>query len=109
MFGLTQLEHVLQPKSTLEKLLFLIENAFTRAHELTTLISFGALGVLVALRTFKQAFKKLSLLGQDESQLIDCGEVIPVPPPPASNAHFPAGLTQDDVQQAVSVTPNSLY
>ena len=58
MFGLTQLEHVLQPKSTLEKLLFLIENAFTRAHELTTLISFGALGVLVALRTFKQAFKK---------------------------------------------------
>ena len=58
MFGLTQLEHVLQPKSTLEKLLFLIENAFTRAHELTTLISFGALAVLVLVRSFKQAFKK---------------------------------------------------
>ncbi|KAI0753444.1 sulfate anion transporter [Daedaleopsis nitida] len=58
MFGLTKLEHALQPKSTLEKLLFLIENAFTHAHELTTMISFGALGVLVAIRSFKQAFKK---------------------------------------------------
>ncbi|TBU22922.1 sulfate anion transporter [Dichomitus squalens] len=58
MFGLTELEHVLQPKSTLEKLLFLIENAFTHAHELTTFISFGALGVLVALRTFRMTFKK---------------------------------------------------
>ncbi|KAH9910992.1 sulfate anion transporter [Epithele typhae] len=58
MFGLTQLEHVLQPKSTLEKLLFLIENAFTHAHRLTTIISFGALAVLVLVRTFKQAFKK---------------------------------------------------
>ena len=33
MFGLTQLEHALQPKSTLDKLFFLIENAFTRAGE----------------------------------------------------------------------------
>ena len=58
MFGLTKLEHVLQPKSTLDKLLFLVENAFTHAHELTTIISFGALGILVAVRSFKQAFKK---------------------------------------------------
>ncbi|KAI1788302.1 sulfate anion transporter [Ganoderma leucocontextum] len=58
MFGLTALAHVVQPKSTLEKLFFLLEHAFTRAHELTTLISFGALGVLIALRMFKQAFKR---------------------------------------------------
>ncbi len=58
MFGLTALEHVVQPKSTMEKLFFLLEHAFTRAHDLTTLISFGALGVLVALRMFKQAFKR---------------------------------------------------
>ena len=58
MFGLTALEHVVQPKSTLEKLFFLLEHAFTRAHELTTLISFGALGVLVGFRMFKQAFKR---------------------------------------------------
>ncbi|PIL32730.1 transporter [Ganoderma sinense ZZ0214-1] len=58
MFGLTALEHVVQPKSTLEKLWFLLEHAFTRAHELTTVISFGALGVLVGFRAFKQAFKR---------------------------------------------------
>ncbi|TFK83243.1 sulfate anion transporter [Polyporus arcularius HHB13444] len=58
MFGLTQLEHVLQPKSTLDKLFFLIENAFTHAHKLTTIISFGALSILVAIRSCKQAFKK---------------------------------------------------
>ena len=58
MFGLSALEHVVQPKSTLEKLWFLLEHAFTRAHELTTLISFGALGVLVGFRAFKQAFKR---------------------------------------------------
>ena len=54
---------------------------------------------------FKEVFKKMSLLGQDESQLIDCGEVIPVPPPPASNAHLPAGLTHNDVEQAVRPCP----
>ena len=58
MFGLTHLEHILQPKSTMEKLLFLIENVFTHAHRLTTIISFGALAVLVCLRSLKQAFKK---------------------------------------------------
>ena len=51
---------------------------------------------------FQEVFKKLSLIGQDESLLIDCGEVIPVPPAPASVAHFPAGLTVGDVDQAVS-------
>ncbi|RPD55001.1 manganese peroxidase isozyme precursor [Lentinus tigrinus ALCF2SS1-7] len=58
-----------------------------------------------AQNRFKQAFRKMTLLGNDESQLIDCSEVIPVPPPPASDAHFPAGLTIDDVEQACAATP----
>ncbi|KAI0657719.1 sulfate anion transporter [Cubamyces menziesii] len=58
MLGLTNLEHVLQPKSTLDKLFFLVENVFTHAHRLTALISFGALAVLVGMRTLKRAGKR---------------------------------------------------
>ncbi|EIW54017.1 sulfate anion transporter [Trametes versicolor FP-101664 SS1] len=58
MLGLTHLEHVLQPKTTLDKFLFLVENAFTHAHQLTTTISFGALAVLVSMRSFKQMCRK---------------------------------------------------
>ncbi|KAI8978222.1 sulfate anion transporter [Trametes punicea] len=58
MFGLTNLEHVLQPKSTLDKFFFLIENTFTHAHRLTTLISFGALAVLVCMRSFKRVCRQ---------------------------------------------------
>ncbi|KAH9888425.1 sulfate anion transporter [Cubamyces lactineus] len=58
MFGLTNLEHVLQPKSTLDKLFFLVENVFTHAHRLTALISFGALAVLVGMRAIKRAGKR---------------------------------------------------
>lgn len=58
MLGLTELQHALRPNSTLEKLLFLIEHAFTNAHRLTTVISFGALAILVVIRNIKQVFKK---------------------------------------------------
>ncbi len=58
MLGLTHLEHILQPKTTLDKFFFLVENAFTHAHELTTTISFGALAVLVSMRSFKQMCRK---------------------------------------------------
>jgi MFS superfamily sulfate permease-like transporter len=58
MFGLTALEHTLHPHSTLDKIFFLIENVFTHYHKTTTLISFGALLVLVLLRVFKTYFKK---------------------------------------------------
>ena len=51
---------------------------------------------------FHDAFHDLSLLGHNINDLIDCSEVIQTPPAPASNAHFPAGLTANDVQQAVS-------
>ena len=44
---------------------------------------------------------KMSLLGQDQSQLIDCSEVIPVPQAINVQATFPAGLSNKDIEQAV--------
>ena len=54
---------------------------------------------------FKAAFRKMTVLGHDESQLIDCSDVVQTPPPPASNAHFPAGLSHADIEQACASTP----
>ena len=58
MFGLVAREHAAHPQTTLDKLLFLIENVFTHSNPTTTVISFSALFVLVFLRTFKGKFKK---------------------------------------------------
>ena len=54
---------------------------------------------------FKAAFRRMTVLGHDESSLIDCSDVVPVPPAPASAAHLPAGLTHNDVEQACATTP----
>lgn len=52
---------------------------------------------------FKAAMQKLSILGHDLTQLIDCSDVIPVPPTTAvRGSHLPAGNTLDDIEQAVS-------
>jgi cell division protein FtsW (lipid II flippase) len=58
MFGLVALEHALKPQTTLEKFIFLVENVFEHFHRTTTFISFGALLVLVFIRTAKGFFKK---------------------------------------------------
>ncbi|KAH8103503.1 sulfate anion transporter [Cristinia sonorae] len=58
MFGLTALHHQVNPQSTLEKFIFLVDNAFTNGHRTTTIISFSALLILVALRVFKNQFPK---------------------------------------------------
>ena len=58
MFGLTTLQHQLNPQTTLEKFVFLVDNVFAHMHKTTTLISFIALLVLVVLRYVKAAFKK---------------------------------------------------
>ena len=53
-------------------------------------------------RDFKAAFKKLSILGHRQRDLIDCSEVIPEPPNvKVKPATFPAGLSNKDVEQAV--------
>ncbi|KAH9853597.1 hypothetical protein C2E23DRAFT_821992 [Lenzites betulinus] len=49
---------------------------------------------------FRDAMSKLAILGHSRSNLVDCSEVIPVPPPPNSRAHIPAGLSRRDIQQS---------
>ena len=51
---------------------------------------------------FRAAMSKLAIIGHDRSQLIDCSEVIPVPKPFTGQAMFPAGLSNADIEQAVS-------
>ncbi|KAJ7431424.1 manganese peroxidase 1 [Mycena galericulata] len=56
---------------------------------------------------FQQAFAKMQVLGQDVSKMVDCSEVIPIPPPisaQAAQAFFPAGLSNADVEQACATT-----
>jgi len=56
LLGLSKLARMLDPQTTIEKFVFLVENA-KLAHGPTTLISFSALFVLLALRWFKSKFK----------------------------------------------------
>lgn len=58
MTGLVGLQHELNPQSTIEKTLFLIDNVLQHMHKTTTFISFTALLILVVLRNVKTAFKK---------------------------------------------------
>ncbi|KAJ7577385.1 manganase peroxidase [Mycena floridula] len=56
---------------------------------------------------FKAAMRKMSILGHNEKDLIDCSEIIPKPAalPASDAAHFPAGLTIKDVEQACYSKP----
>ncbi|PBK94532.1 manganese peroxidase isozyme MP2 [Armillaria gallica] len=50
---------------------------------------------------FKSAMLKLSTLGQDLTQMVDCSEVIPQPRAPSAHGpHLPAGQNNRDIQQA---------
>ncbi|KAI0041317.1 class II peroxidase [Auriscalpium vulgare] len=55
--------------------------------------------------SFKAAMAKLAVLGQDTSTMVDCSEVIPVPPPFTGTATIPAGLSQNDIEQACATAP----
>ena len=56
MLGLAALEKTLEPKTTLDKLAFLIEHV-DDAHGLTTAVAFGTFAALAALRFIKGSFK----------------------------------------------------
>ena len=57
--------------------------------------------------TFPDVFGRLGLLGVDQTNLIDCSEVIPQPPPLPRGVrpHLPAGKSMRDVQPACAETP----
>jgi len=57
MFGLVALENKLNPESTLDKIIFLLEYVWTHYHKPTMLVSFGALLVLIFMRSFKSHFR----------------------------------------------------
>ncbi|KAI0356396.1 lignin peroxidase isozyme LP7 [Trametes cingulata] len=54
---------------------------------------------------FAFVFHDLSMLGQNPDTLIDCSELIPQPAPVIGKAHFPAGLSNKDIEQACADTP----
>ncbi|EKM81234.1 hypothetical protein AGABI1DRAFT_112909 [Agaricus bisporus var. burnettii JB137-S8] len=58
MFGLTHLSHELDLETTLDKIIFLCQYAWSNYHPLSTVVSFGALFTLIAIRSAKNQLKK---------------------------------------------------
>ncbi|KAJ6551901.1 Mn peroxidase MNP5 [Mycena capillaripes] len=56
---------------------------------------------------FAKAFNKMGLIGHNPANLIDCSDVIPVPPPLPANSgpHLPAGQSMNDIEQACATSP----
>jgi energy-coupling factor transporter transmembrane protein EcfT len=70
MLGLVALEHSLNPQTTLEKILFLVEYGFTRSHRPTAFISACALVVLVLLRVLKASLRRFKWVARVPEVLI---------------------------------------
>ncbi|KAH9918229.1 manganese peroxidase isozyme precursor [Epithele typhae] len=49
---------------------------------------------------FASAMAKLAVVGQDTSNMVDCSEVLPIPPAANTVPHIPAGLSNGDIEQA---------
>ncbi|KAG2032608.1 sulfate transporter family-domain-containing protein [Suillus americanus] len=58
MFGLVALENQMNPESTFDKIIFLLEFSWSDYHKPTMLVSFGALLVLIFMRFFKAYFRR---------------------------------------------------
>ncbi|KAA1474284.1 manganese peroxidase 2 [Dentipellis sp. KUC8613] len=54
---------------------------------------------------FKSAMSKLAVVGHNVNNMVDCSEVIPQTKPVTGSAHFPAGLSHADIEQACASTP----
>jgi len=53
------------------------------------------------MEEFKFAMLKLSTLGQNPRDLVDCSDLIPSPPPsPPTSAQYPVGFSSEDVIQS---------
>jgi len=70
MLGLVALEHKLNPQTTLEKIIFLVENGFTRTHRPTAFVSTVALAALVMLRMLKASLRRYKWVGRIPEVLI---------------------------------------
>lgn len=62
MIGLVALENKMNPESTLDKIIFLLEFSWSDHHKPTMLISFGALLVLIFMRSLKGYFRRIERL-----------------------------------------------
>jgi len=69
MLGLAPLEKTLRPKTTMDKLFFLIENA-PGLHGPTAAVAFGTFAALVALRYIKGSFKSGWIRGIPEVLIV---------------------------------------
>ena len=69
MLGLVPLEKVLHPKTTLDKLFFLIKQA-PNFHGPTAAVAFGAFAALVVLRFIKGSFKSSWIRGVPEVLIV---------------------------------------
>jgi len=54
--------HTVDPHTTVERIIFLVQFTWTHANRLTTAISFGTLFVLIALRSTKNSFKRYTFI-----------------------------------------------
>ncbi|KAH8992833.1 manganese peroxidase 1 precursor [Lactarius hatsudake] len=54
---------------------------------------------------FAAAMAKLSVLGQNPRNLVDCSDVIPIPKPFTGSAHLPAGSTLQDIEASCKFSP----
>ncbi|KAH9976090.1 sulfate anion transporter [Lactifluus volemus] len=70
MLGLTALEHKLKPETTLEKIFFLVEYGFTKAHRPTSFVSACALASLVTLRMLKASLRRFKWITRVPEVLI---------------------------------------
>ena len=69
MLGLVSLEQTLRPKTTIDKLFFLIEHV-PNLHVPTTTVAFGAFAALVMLKYIKGSFKSGWIRGIPEVLII---------------------------------------
>lgn len=53
-------------------------------------------------KDFGDAVLKVSLLGHNKRNMVDCSEVIPQAKPLKSKSYFPANLTVKDLDKTVS-------
>ncbi|KAJ7182873.1 manganese peroxidase 3 [Mycena crocata] len=54
---------------------------------------------------FRAAMAKMAIIGHSRADMIDCSDVIPVPPPLVGTPHLPAGKTMADIEQACASSP----